>query len=356
MAAIPASRGGTSGAEPRGCARRPAPETLAPLSSKFPFLFNGFVLRLLVRSCSRSLCAFKMLALFFSFAMLFGASRCDPQPPAVTARALLPRADLQTFGWWSIGMNVDVTVYSAWIFDPEVAPITSSAGYWVDYCADQSGYCDIPTSCGGGSLYYSGTRSEDPCPVTQDGNAFVCITDYLYASLSASTPLLSKVGCVNQEARTYFRESPTTAAASGSSTGAASAGNTPISTSSSGSPSASPSASPSPARTPQNIKTAINTGAIVGGAVGGVVGLAALALLAFFLLRRSKRKSASASSGAYAPTAGTEYHPAPTQQTEYYGGQTKEPMYAPGSSPQPQGHAELQGESGYAAPSRSELA
>ena len=102
--------------------------------------------------------------------------------------------------------------------------------------------------------------------------------------------------------------------------------------SSSSSASGTATSTPAPAPTSTSSKSS-NTGAIAGGVVGGVVGLAAVGLLAFFLIRRqnakqnerSNRSSANNMSGIIAPDAG--------RSPSFYGGSPASPQMAQTMTP-----------------------
>ncbi|KAF2706938.1 hypothetical protein K504DRAFT_459371 [Pleomassaria siparia CBS 279.74] len=223
-----------------------------------------------------------------------------PQPE-VTARAILPRYNPQTLGWYSSFITSGSTAYDDWIYDADRltyttsskwfrgCPATSSCSVFYTGCSD--GYLVADSTslyCGAGGASGSLFCSNHVLLPTKGDPASSAMSWYwcdeapltgitLFATLPADAYILTPGSFSNPF---FSTPSPSPSLTS-----------TPSSTTdmSSSSISTAPGASSTlPASSPPVEKKSI-IGPVVGGVVGGVAVLVAIAVGIFFLLRRHKK-------------------------------------------------------------------
>ncbi|KAF2269162.1 hypothetical protein CC78DRAFT_540209 [Lojkania enalia] len=226
-----------------------------------------------------------LLALFLNTLLSGIASAHTLSAPQalITKAPLLPRASTETFGWFSSTEFDETTSYDAWTYDPEDPIISSTLGYWIDWCLTD--WCELFTSCGQGAI--GGPRTTYLCDYS-GGQA--CYTEVQLQSYGATEPLLKKVLCTDSswETRTYYRERPLSsydfppASAVFTTTAATALDDKPAPTES----------DPSTGQTVQsdNLSDGAVKGIIAGSTIGGVL-LLGLIVLVLYMRRRRNQKS-----------------------------------------------------------------
>ncbi|KAF2650061.1 hypothetical protein K491DRAFT_782915 [Lophiostoma macrostomum CBS 122681] len=224
--------------------------------------------------------------------------------PVVTPRALLPRVESKTVGWYSSTMNGSETIYTAWQYDADETTFISSSS-WFRRC-EVSSSCAIYTDCSGGYLIAADTSSF--CGTSSSG--LFCSHHVSYTSSGASVayswywcdlPPLTGI--------TFYGQNPdasTTQSTLSSHSSIAGGTSGSMIASSLAAPSGSVSAPSATASTPPNKNGSNNTGIIAGGVVGGVAAIVIIAIILFCCCcrrRRGRTTKKTSKSSAMATTA-----------------------------------------------------
>ncbi|KAF2662370.1 hypothetical protein K491DRAFT_686257, partial [Lophiostoma macrostomum CBS 122681] len=207
----------------------------------------------------------------------------SPPEAYITPAPLLPRQDsnIGTFGWYSEGESNGNTIWSAWTYDLSNPIITSTSGYWLDWCGDD--WCDLFTTCGDGTV--AGPSQTTTCDAASSS---ACYIEYQFQSYGATDALLSKVACHEESwvTRTYFVEKPNSRYTSTSTTADISTTTAETMTTTSGTPTSTSVVLP-PSSSDSGGGGTSNTGIIAGSVVGGVALICVSVLVALWIRRRT---------------------------------------------------------------------
>ncbi|KAF2679926.1 hypothetical protein K458DRAFT_112727 [Lentithecium fluviatile CBS 122367] len=255
-----------------------------------------------------------------AWAMLAHAAPADP---TITAPAVLPR-QLDSF---FIGyLEINGTWYSQ---DCDVGLTWYQDGDYGQCCPETVTSCPAPTACVQGSQIYPLESTTTTIACTENYNntaATICNTAFIYASFGDPNPKTDIV-CGDESVNwSYYRKVPSTATEikSASSTTAPSPGLIITTT-------------PSPTAPAEKSKS---KAWIAGAVVGPVVGIALIAGLAFFLIRRRKNKKNLPQTGTASmgpPPGVTDAKPQMVANPSY--GQPQSPGFNPNDPYNQQGYA-----------------
>ncbi|KAH8646696.1 hypothetical protein BX600DRAFT_518735 [Xylariales sp. PMI_506] len=203
-----------------------------------------------------------------------------------------------------------------------------------DYTCTNSGHyrgCCESTDCTSSTMFFTTCYDSTACVSQSNGPNTLCCTyssqypyciTYLWSTTASPGQLFTEYNCdASQFSGQYFLSatSPTTSTTTSSTktTSTSAAGATGSSTARSGSSSTTGAAAPTQTTsTPSGSGSGSSTGAIVGGVVGGVGGIAMVAFVAWFLIRRNNKKkdaAAAAAAAAQPPQPPMGQYPPPPQ-------------------------------------------
>ncbi|PSN65316.1 hypothetical protein BS50DRAFT_55537 [Corynespora cassiicola Philippines] len=255
-----------------------------------------------------------------------------PADPTITAAAKLPRQNNDQFIGW-------VEASGTW-YSEECNPGLTwyQDGEYAQCCPATLAHCNAPTACVGGSLIYpfpeSSTTITIACTENFDNVAYsVCNTAFIFENFGDSNPKTDIVCGESSVNWSYYRKVPASA----------------TEVVSSEAPSAPPEISSPPTAGPSNSGVrpsthtttplpSANKGSskvwIAGAVAGPVVGIAIVAAIVFFVLRRRRRAQqtqhgVSVVSGSQAPTGVSQFGEAKPQFIQHTSYGQPSPGYNP---------------------------